>query len=91
MSEENVCQSCCKPLDQAELVGTEANEEKSQDYCIYCYKEGKFTQPDATLDVMINISAEVWADKDPNVTVEQAKAQLRKKLPLLKRWCRYEI
>ena len=75
-------------LDQAELAGTEANGEKSQDYCIYCYKEGKFTQPDATLDVMINISAEVWADKDPNVTVEQAKAQLRKKLPVLKRWCR---
>ena len=88
MSEENVCQSCCVVLDQDELAGTEANGEKSQDYCIYCYKEGKFTQPDATLDVMINISAEVWADKDPNVTIEQAKAQLRKKLPFLKRWCR---
>jgi hypothetical protein len=35
---------------------------------------------------MIDISAKVWAEKDPTITVEQAKAQLKKKLPYLKRW-----
>jgi len=59
--------------------------EKNQDYCGYCYKDGTFTQPSTTLEIMIDISAKVWAEKDPNVTVEQAKPQLKKKLPLLKR------
>ena len=87
-TDEQICQSCCMPLNQHELVGTETDGEKSHDYCIYCYKDGEFTQPDTTMDIMIDISAKIWAEKDPNVTVEQAKAQLAKKLPLLKRWCK---
>jgi len=87
-TDEHNCQSCCMPLNQPEFVGTEANGEKSKDYCMHCYKEGKFTQPNTTLEIMINRSAEIWAEKDPNVTLEQAKAQLIKKLPLLKRWTR---
>jgi hypothetical protein len=85
-SEEPICKSCCMPLNQPELVGTEADGKKSQDYCKYCYKDGAFTKPDATLEIMIDISAKVWAEKDPTITVEQAKAQLKKKLPYLKRW-----
>jgi hypothetical protein len=76
------------PLNQPELFGTEADGKKSQDYCRYCYKDGAFTQPDATLEIMLDISAKVWAEKDPTVTVEQAKAQLKKKFPYLKRWCK---
>ena len=86
--EEPICQSCCMPLNQPELIGTEADGKKSQDYCTYCYKDGSFTKPNSTMELMIDISAKVWADKDPNVTVEQAKAQLEQKLPLLKRWCK---
>ena len=85
---EKICQSCCMPLNNPDIVGTEANGEKNQDYCIYCYNEGEFTQPKTTLNMMIDISSKIWAEKDPNVTVEQAKAQLEKKLPLLKRWCK---
>lgn len=87
-NDEKICQSCCMPLNEDELCGTEVDGEKSRDYCIYCYKDGEFTRPDSTLDMMIDISAEVWADKDVNVTVEQAKTQLKKKMPLLKRWCK---
>ena len=87
-SEDLICQSCCMPLNQPENFGTETDGEKSKEYCIYCYKNGAFTKPDATLELMIDISAKVWADKDPTVTVEQAKAQLKKKLPYLKRWRR---
>jgi hypothetical protein len=86
-NDEQVCQSCCMPLSEAER-GTEADGEKSKDYCIYCYKEGEFTKPESTLEMMIDISANIWSEKDPNVTVEQAKAQLAKKLPLLKRLCK---
>jgi hypothetical protein len=83
-----VCQSCCLPLDEPELCGTEADGTRSKHYCVRCYRDGAFTQPDATLETILDISAKVWADKDPTVTVEQAKAQLKKKFPYLKRWCR---
>lgn len=82
---ERICQSCCLPLSD-DLVGTEANGEKSKDYCCYCYKDGVFTRPDATLDTLLEISAKVWAEKDPNVTIEDAKVQLKRKMPTLKRW-----
>ena len=81
-----ICQSCCLPLNEEEIVGTEINGEKNQDYCCYCYKGGHFTQPDATLDTILDISAKVWAEKDPNVTIEEAKVQLKKKMPTLRRW-----
>ena len=87
-NDEKVCQSCCIPLNEHEFFGTEVDGEKSQDYCIHCYKNGNFTRPNSTLEMMLDISAEVWAEKDPNVTVEQAKTQLKKKLPFLKRWCK---
>jgi len=38
--------------------------------------------------MMLNISAKIWAEKDPNITVEEAKKQLQKKMPTLKRWCK---
>jgi hypothetical protein len=82
------CQSCGMPLSRAELFGSEADGSKSESYCIYCYKNGKFTQPDATLEQMIEISAKGWSDQDPNVTFEQAKAQMSQILPHLERWRR---
>ena len=83
---ERICQSCCLPLNEEELVGTEVNGDQSEDYCCYCYKDGVFTRPDATLETILDISAKVWAEKDPNITVEEAKIQLKKKMPTLKRW-----
>jgi hypothetical protein len=87
-NKESICQSCCLPLDKTELCGTEVDGTRSKHYCVRCYKDGGFTQPDATLEVILDISAKVWADKDPTITIEQAKTQLKKKFPYLKRWCR---
>ena len=47
-----VCQSCGMPIKKDELKGTEADGSKSQKYCKHCYKDGKFTWPDATADQM---------------------------------------
>ena len=58
-NDEKICQSCCMPLNEDELCGTEVDGEKSRDYCIYCYKDGEFTRSDSTLDMMIDTSAEV--------------------------------
>jgi len=84
--EEPFCQSCAMPLGKPELFGTEADGAKSEKYCTYCYQNGVFTQPDATLEEMIEISAKGWSDQDPNTSYEQAKAQLFQMLPHLERW-----
>ena len=40
---QKFCQSCGMPLNNSNK-GTNADGNPNEDYCIYCYKEGKFTQ-----------------------------------------------
>jgi len=80
------CQSCAMPLTEPEHHGTEADGSKSEKYCVHCYEDGQFTQPDATLERMIEISAKEWSDQDPNTSFEQAKSQMTQALPTLERW-----
>lgn len=87
-SQEPFCQSCGMIINQPDLLGTEVDGSKSENYCVCCYKDGEFTQPDATLEQMIEISAKRWSDHDPFVTYEQAKAQMEKVLPHLEHWCK---
>ncbi|WP_305065382.1 zinc ribbon domain-containing protein [Methanococcoides sp.] len=47
------CQSCGMPLEKDEDFGANADGTKSDEYCLYCYQNGKFTQPDITLEEMI--------------------------------------
>lgn len=46
------CQSCSMPLKNGEEAGTEADGSKSTKYCHLCYANGKFYNPDMTLDEM---------------------------------------
>ena len=66
--------------------GTEADGSKSQDHCAYCYKDGAYMMPDATMEQMIEISAKGWSDMDPTTSYDSAKAQLEKIVPHLERW-----
>lgn len=49
------CQSCSMPLDNEEIIGTEKDGSKCHDYCIYCYSEGAFTNPDMRMGDMIAV------------------------------------
>lgn len=47
------CQSCGMPMARdPKGGGTEAGGAKSAKYCSHCYVDGRFTQPDITLDEM---------------------------------------
>ena len=61
------------PLSEG-LFGTNADGSKNEDYCIYCYKEGKFLQ-DCTMDEMIE-----------HCTNEEYIARMKMYFPQLKRW-----
>ena len=81
-----ICQSCGMPMNESSLQGVEADGSKCDKYCMYCYTDGKYTQPDATLEQMIAISAKGWSDQDPTISYDQAKTQMENVLPNLERW-----
>lgn len=67
-----------------ELLGTEANGAKNGDWCLYCYANGLFTQPDCTLAQMIEICVPFVVKE--GMEEAQARAILNAQMPQLKRW-----
>lgn len=86
--DQKFCQSCGMPLSD-ELLGTNADGSKNEDYCIYCYKGGEFTQ-NFNMSQMIEFCARYTDQMNEqagwNMTPDQAKAQMRQFFPTLKRW-----
>ncbi len=86
--EQKFCQSCGMPLTD-DNRGTNADGSRNFDYCIYCYKDGKFTQ-DMTMEQMIDHCArftdEINRQSGQNLTQKQAKEMMRQFFPHLKRW-----
>ena len=78
------CQSCGMPMAGAEY-GTEADGSPSPDYCNYCYKDGKFTG-EMTMEEMVDFCTPFMVRSHPDMTAEQAKEQMLRFFPMLKRW-----
>ena len=87
---QTFCQSCGMPLSD-NVMGTDADGSRNEDYCIYCYKDGRFTQ-DMTMEQMIDFCAQFTDRMNEtngwSLTPEQAKEQMREFFPHLKRWKR---
>ena len=86
--EQKYCQSCGMPLTE-ELKGTNADGSKNEDYCIYCYKDGAFTQA-CSMEEMIDFCAQFVDEVNKNMpkpmTREEYKQMMRQYFPMLKRW-----
>ncbi len=76
------------PLSE-EMRGTDADGSKSEDYCIYCYQDGKFTR-ECSMEEMIGFCAQFVDEVNKNMpqpmTAEQYKQMMRQFFPQLKRW-----
>lgn len=48
------CQSCGMPLEDVEDFGTQADGLKAESYCRFCFQSGVFTQPDISMEGMID-------------------------------------
>lgn len=76
------------PLSDS-VKGPNADGSISEDYCMYCYKDGEFTQ-DMTMEEMLEHCAqftdEINRQSGQNLTKEEAKEQMRRYFPNLKRW-----
>jgi len=78
------CQSCGMPFDEAhsEFIAKEADGNNSI-YCTYCYKDGAFPDPDATVQDMIEMAVPYLAQK---IGEQAAREQLENFVPTLSRW-----
>jgi len=72
-----ICQSCGMPMLKAEDFG-------SGDYCRHCYNNGQFTNPDISIEQMIERLLP-FATK-MGMSEDTARKMGHKTLPKLKRW-----
>ena len=84
-----VCQSCGMRLERDADKGTEADGSLSEDYCVYCYQQGKFCQ-NISLEEMVEHNLQFLAQWNQanglQLNEEEARAGLLAYLPYLRRW-----
>lgn len=83
------CQSCGMLLIKNGDKGTESDGRKSEEYCVFCYQHGQFTQ-DISIEELIERNLQdldSWnRENGLHLTEQEARAELQKFLPTLKRW-----
>ncbi|SFD88385.1 Putative zinc ribbon domain-containing protein [Chitinophaga sp. CF118] len=83
MNMEKICQSCSMPLDSIDILGTERDGSKSDQYCKYCYQGGAFTAPNMSMSQMETLVKMQMEKKNmPSNIITMAVDSL----PNLKRW-----
>ncbi|HKZ52663.1 MAG TPA: zinc ribbon domain-containing protein [Candidatus Acidoferrales bacterium] len=86
MNQKVRCQSCGMPLsDEFDNYGTHADGSKHPEYCMFCFEDGAFTNPDQTLEEMIASSVENMM-QDLGFPEEKARQLAHDVIPKLKRW-----
>ncbi len=85
---QKFCQSCGMPLTE-EILGTNYDNTKNEDYCIYCFKDGAFTG-NFTMEEMAEYCSmfveEYNKHTGKSLTACEYKEELLKYYPTLKRW-----
>jgi hypothetical protein len=80
------CQSCGMPLsEEFGNLGTTADGSPVPEYCIFCFAGGNFTNPDQTMEEMIQSSIDNMTT-DLQMPLEQATNLANSFIPTLKRW-----
>jgi len=83
------CQSSGMLLVKSGDKGTESDGRKSEEYCVFCYQHGQFTQ-DISIEELIERNLQdldSWnRENGLHLTEQEARAELPQFLPTLKRW-----
>lgn len=71
------------PLGKDELFGTNADDSENEEYCLYCYQKGEFTNPNMSMEDMISLVEEKMKEQNlPEDLIKKSKQFI----PILKRW-----
>jgi len=84
------CQSCAMPLDKPEDFGTDAVGYRVNDWCHYCYTNGAFTQPDISMQAMLDKCVDGMVRRRI-MSAYKARDLMVEVLPRLKRWRRVSV
>ncbi|NLA31917.1 MAG: hypothetical protein GX880_08895, partial [Methanomicrobiales archaeon] len=68
-----------------EDAGTEADGSLSAEYCTYCYRDGRFTEPDLTRGQAVAKYATMMAS-NLGIPIEKAEEMVQQYLAALPRW-----
>lgn len=79
------CQSCAMPLVKPEDFGTDETGIRNNEYCHFCFQNGKFVSENISMEEMIEISAKACA-ANTKMSEDQARDMLKEIIPQLKRW-----
>jgi len=79
------CQSRGMTMRKAGDFGTGRDGVRVNDYCRFCYVDGAFTEPDLTVEGMIDHCVDFNVKQTWNSEMD-AQAVMRRVIPRLKRW-----
>lgn len=86
---EKFCQSCGMPLNLhgEDVRGTEADGNLSAKFCNYCYKDGKYIDPNITMEEMLERGKQGISNGKGNPVAKfMMKAFYPMQLKKLERW-----
>lgn len=84
--DQKICQSCGMPLSEKNIIATNKDGSLTQDYCIYCYKDGNFTEPDITMQEMADVCVHYMTNDEHGFDEKTARKIMTELLPKLNRW-----
>ena len=77
-----ICQCCGMPLEEDSLMSREPDGAINEEYCKWCYAEGKFVYQD--LETLVDFLTGHMAGE--TMPPEQVRAYLENQLPKLRHW-----
>jgi NAD-dependent SIR2 family protein deacetylase len=85
MQKEAQCQSCGMTFDKKHQKFIAKEQDGSASiYCSYCYKDGEFLEPEATMNDMIEVAVPYFTQKMGSE--QEARAYLTEVIKNLSRW-----
>lgn len=85
--DKKVCQSCGMLLGDPAFYGTNADESRNEEYCIYCFAGGEFNE-NLTMEEMAAACVEMYAANTgaEGEELKEVQVKIAEFLPTLKRW-----
>jgi hypothetical protein len=86
MKKNQICQSCGMPLDKdPNKGGTNTDKSRSEKYCSFCFKDGKFLDEGISLQEKIEKNIQIAVSRG-NIPENKARKMAENLLPTLERW-----
>ena len=79
-----ICQCCGMPMNEDVLLSQEQDGSFNEEYCKWCYAEGKFTYD--SMESLIQTCVPILMEQYPDIDERTLRQMMQQQLPQLKRW-----